>query len=80
MEDIPENYLNVIYSLEEQEGKTTLPVIQGGFETATDGEKRYQDSYNNGEGWNPILVEIKKLVGTVPLFDFSRTCLPALLR
>jgi uncharacterized protein YndB with AHSA1/START domain len=62
MEDTPENYLNVTYKLEEQEGKTTLTVLQDGFETAADGEKRYKDTYNNGEGWNPILVEIKKLV------------------
>jgi uncharacterized protein YndB with AHSA1/START domain len=70
MEDIPENYLNVTYNLEEQNGKTTLLVLQDGFETAADGEKRYQDTYNNGEGWNPILVEIKKLVegkGSVPV-------------
>jgi uncharacterized protein YndB with AHSA1/START domain len=62
MEDIPENYLNVSYTLEEQDGKTTLTVLQDGFETAADGEKRYKDTYNNGEGWNPILAEIKKLV------------------
>jgi uncharacterized protein YndB with AHSA1/START domain len=62
MEDIPANYLNVTYQLEEQAGKTTLTVIQDGFETAADGEKRYTDTYNNGEGWNPILVQIKKLV------------------
>jgi uncharacterized protein YndB with AHSA1/START domain len=62
MEDIPENYLNVTYQLEEQEGKTTLTVLQDGFENAADGEKRYKDTYNNGEGWNPILVQIKKLV------------------
>jgi uncharacterized protein YndB with AHSA1/START domain len=62
MEDIPENYLNVSYTLEEQDGKTTLTVLQDGFETAADGDKRYKDTYNNGEGWNPILVEIKKLV------------------
>jgi len=36
-------------------------VSQDGFEKAADGEKRYQDVYNNGQGWNPILVEIKKL-------------------
>ena len=64
MEDIPENYLNVTYQLEEQDGKTTLTVLQDGFENAADGEKRYQDTYNKGEGWNPILVEIKKLVET----------------
>jgi uncharacterized protein YndB with AHSA1/START domain len=62
MKDIPENYLNVTYSLTEKNGQTTLTVMQDGFETAQDGEKRYQDVYNKGEGWNPILVEIKKLV------------------
>jgi uncharacterized protein YndB with AHSA1/START domain len=62
MEDIPENYLNVTYALSEDNGQTVLTVIQDGFETAADGEKRYKDVYNNGEGWNPILVQIKKLV------------------
>lgn len=62
MEDKPENYLNVTYKLTEKNGQTILHVTQDGFETAADGEKRYKDTYNNGEGWNPILVEIKKLV------------------
>jgi uncharacterized protein YndB with AHSA1/START domain len=62
MADIPENYLNVIYELEEQNGQVNLSVMQDGFEGAADGEKRYLDVQNNGEGWNPILVEIKKLV------------------
>ena len=62
MPDIPENYLNVSYELSEQNGKTILTVSQDGFEGAADGEKRYKDVYNNGEGWNPILAEIKKLV------------------
>ncbi|HEV8080401.1 MAG TPA: SRPBCC domain-containing protein [Chitinophagaceae bacterium] len=61
-DDIPENHLNVTYELSEQDGKTTLTVTQDGFENAAEGEKRYKDVYNNGEGWNPILVEIKKLV------------------
>ncbi|MEJ7678883.1 MAG: SRPBCC domain-containing protein [Segetibacter sp.] len=60
--DIPENYLNVTYEIEEQAGMTTLTVFQDGFEDAAEGEKRYKDVYNNGEGWNPILIEIKKLV------------------
>jgi uncharacterized protein YndB with AHSA1/START domain len=59
--DIPENYLNVTYELAEKGGQTTLTVVQDGFENAAEGEKRYQDTYNNGEGWNPILVEIKKV-------------------
>jgi uncharacterized protein YndB with AHSA1/START domain len=62
MEDIPENYLNVTYNLTEQNEQTILTVTQDGFETAADGEKRYKDVYNNGEGWNPILAEIKKLL------------------
>lgn len=59
--DIPENYLNVTYELSEQNGKTVLTVTQDGFENAAEGEKRYNDTYNNGEGWNPILVQIKKI-------------------
>ncbi len=59
--DIPENYLNVTYKLMEQDGQTTLIVVQDGFETAAEGEKRYKDVYNNGKGWDPILVEIKKV-------------------
>jgi uncharacterized protein YndB with AHSA1/START domain len=60
--DIPENYLNVTYELSGQNGQTILTVTQDGFELAAEGEKRYQEVYNKGEGWNPILVEIKKLV------------------
>ncbi|MEO5893039.1 MAG: SRPBCC domain-containing protein [Ferruginibacter sp.] len=62
MEDIPENYLNVTYKLSEENGQTTLVVSQDGFETAAEGEKRYQDVYNNGEGWQPILVLIKNVL------------------
>jgi uncharacterized protein YndB with AHSA1/START domain len=60
--DIPENYLTVTYKLESENGKTLLEVTQGDYNKVADGEKRFKDSYNNGEGWNPILVEIKKLV------------------
>ena len=60
--DIPENYLTVTYSLTEQNGETELTVTQGDYATVADGEKRYLDAYNNGEGWNPILVQIKELV------------------
>lgn len=61
MEDIPQNYLNVTYELTPNDGKTILAVTQGGFDTAANGEKRYKEAYNNGEGWNPILVQIKQL-------------------
>ena len=58
---IPENHLIVENKLEENAGKTRLTVTQSGFEGAAEGQKRYQDVYNNGDGWNPILIEIKKL-------------------
>jgi uncharacterized protein YndB with AHSA1/START domain len=59
---VPENHLNVTYVLSEDNGKILLTVSQDGFETAADGDKRYEDVYNKGEGWNPILQEMKKLV------------------
>lgn len=62
LEDIPENYLTVTYTLSENEGQTHLAVTQGNYATVAEGERRYQESYNGGEGWNPILVDIKKLV------------------
>lgn len=62
--DIPENYLTVTYSLSESNGLTELTVTQGDYSTVADGEKRYLETYNNGEGWNPILVQIKQLVET----------------
>ena len=62
MKDVPENYLSVIYDLHEIDGKTMLTVSQGDFSKVMNGEQRYKDVYNNGEGWNPILVQIKTLV------------------
>ena len=60
--DIPENYLDVTYALTTENGQTVLTVTQGDYSKVADGERRYTEAYNNGEGWNPILVEIKKLV------------------
>jgi uncharacterized protein YndB with AHSA1/START domain len=62
MADIAENYLTVTYELETVNGETIFTVTQGDYNKVAEGEKRYKESYNNGEGWNPILVEIKKLV------------------
>ncbi len=62
IEDIPENYLTVTYSLSEEDDKTIFTVTQGDYAKVAEGERRYAEAYNNGEGWNPILVEIKKLV------------------
>ena len=59
--DIPENHLNVAYSLTEKGGETILKVTQDGFEGVAEEEKRYQDVHNNGEGWMPILIQIKEI-------------------
>lgn len=61
IENIPSNYLFVTYVLKEENKVTTLKVTQGDYNKVAEGERRYQESYNNGEGWNPILVAIKKL-------------------
>ncbi|MBA4145352.1 MAG: hypothetical protein DI538_03660 [Azospira oryzae] len=62
IDDVPENYLVVTYGLEEKDGQTILTVTQGDYARVADSERRYKEASNNGEGWNPILVEIKKLV------------------
>jgi uncharacterized protein YndB with AHSA1/START domain len=64
MADIPENYLTVTYDISSEHGKTILTVTQGDYSKVADGERRYKEAYNNGHGWDPILVQIKKLVET----------------
>jgi uncharacterized protein YndB with AHSA1/START domain len=61
MEDVPQNYLHVTYELEHSNNETLLTVTQGDYNSVADGEKRYKEAYNNGEGWNPILVQIKQI-------------------
>lgn len=61
IEDIPENYVNVTYVLEPVGSDTVLTVKQGDFSQVADGQRRYEETLNNGEGWNPILVQIKAI-------------------
>jgi uncharacterized protein YndB with AHSA1/START domain len=61
MEDIPQNYLHVTYELSTENNETILNVTQGDYSTVAEGERRYQEAYNNGEGWNPIMVKIKEV-------------------
>jgi uncharacterized protein YndB with AHSA1/START domain len=61
--DIPENYLTVTYTLSSQNEQTVLTVTQSDYATVGDGEKRYRESTDGG-GWDPMLVEIKKLLET----------------
>ena len=35
---------------------------KGDYATLANSEKRYEESYNNGEGWNPMLLQIKNLL------------------
>lgn len=59
--DIAENYLTVTYELLEENGHTVLTATQGDYAKVGDGDKRYQETLNGG-GWEPILVEIKKML------------------
>ena len=61
IDDVSENYLTVTYDLTPQNGATLLTVTQGDYNKVAEGERRYQEAWNNGEGWNPILVQIKQL-------------------
>lgn len=61
IDDTSQNYLTVTYHLAEKDGKTIFTVTQGDYASVAEGERRYKESYNNGEGWNPILVQIKKI-------------------
>ena len=62
MDDIPENYLTVTYDLAAEGSGTRLTVTQGDYSKVADGERRYEEAYNGGEGWNPILAKIKEQV------------------
>lgn len=59
--DITENYLTVTYDVKEENGQTVLTATQGDYSTVGDGEKRFRETIAGG-GWQPILVEIKKLL------------------
>lgn len=61
IQDIPQNYVAVTYTLTEKKGETLLEVTQGDFSTVADGDRRYKETYNNGEGWNPVLVQVKQI-------------------
>jgi len=59
--DLPENYLTVTYALRKEQDDTVLTVTQGDYATVADGKRRYEESFNGGEGWNPILQKIKQV-------------------
>lgn len=59
-EDIPENYLEVTYSLSTQGDNTLLVVRQGNYAIAANGDQRYKDSLAQG-GWQSVLEKIKEI-------------------
>lgn len=59
--DEPHNYLLVEYFIEPTGSSNTLRVVQSGFEMAARGKERYEETYNNGIGWQPILEQIKTI-------------------
>lgn len=61
IEDIPENYLHVTYLLKGDKDRSTLTVIQDGYEHAARGAERYDEAVKAG-GWSSILQMIKELL------------------
>lgn len=59
IEDIPENYITITYSLEERDGQTVLSFTQGDYNRVAEGEKRYNDTV---QAWSHVLGELKKAV------------------
>ena len=61
IDDTSENYLHVTYAFFTENNKTVFKVTQGDYSKVAEGARRYREAYNNGEGWDPILKDIKKL-------------------
>ncbi len=59
---IPENYLTVTYELISEGNTTHLNVTQGDYSKVAEGERRFKEADNGGQGWTPILELIKNLV------------------
>jgi uncharacterized protein YndB with AHSA1/START domain len=58
--DVPENYLTIIYELENNGSSTRLRVSMGDFDTVGNGKARYDETVAAG-GWTPRLEKIKQL-------------------
>lgn len=57
MQDIPENYVNLTYILDDAEDGVLLTIIQGDFAGAENGKKRYEESK---AGWKEMVIPIMK--------------------
>lgn len=61
--NIPENHIYVLYTIEEKGNTSVLTIKQGGFDTAAEGEKRFESAR---QGWDIILGQIKTLAEEIP--------------
>lgn len=71
LNDVPENYLTVTYDLSFNNGHTLLTVTQGDFSLVAEGERRYNEVFSGGEGWSPILKEIKELAESQDVREYA---------
>lgn len=58
IEDIPENYLVIIYELDEEDGKTDLTITQKGYKYVENGQERYIDTQ---KGWKSVLPKLQEV-------------------
>ncbi len=58
IEDELENYLVIIYELEENDGKTDLTITQKGFKYVEKGQERYIDTQ---KGWKNVLPKLQEV-------------------
>ena len=58
LEDVPSNYLTVIYRLTPTAGGTLLEISQGDFAGVQDSEKRFRETE---AGWPEVLANIKRI-------------------
>ena len=61
LKDIPENYVNLTYALEETPQGTLLKITQGDYIGAEDAQKRFEDSL---KGWEMVIPMMKNLLAT----------------
>ncbi len=59
IDDKPENYITVAYSLQENDEGCTLEISQKGFLSVEEGASRYRETKH---GWKIVLPKLKKLV------------------
>lgn len=58
IEDTLENYLVIIYELEDKDGETELTITQKGYKYVDNGQERYIDTQ---KGWKAILPKLKEV-------------------